>query len=458
MSGLGTTEQPARVAVVGSGPSGFYAAEALFNADPEIKVDVFDRLPAPFGLVRYGVAPDHGKIKNVTKVYEKTASNPAFSFFGNVEVGRDISFDELREYYDAVIFTSGAQTDRQLGISGEDLPGSHPATEFVAWYNGHPDYTDFKFDLSHETAVVIGVGNVAVDVARILSKTVDELKNTDIAQHALDALAESNIKNVHLIGRRGPAQAKFTAQELKELGELGDCDLVMQDGALDLNPESRAELDDPKNKQAIKIYKLLSDFAGRPAGSKPKRLFLRFLESPVEIIGDDKINQVVLEKNQLTGEPGKQKSTGTGEKETLDCGILFRSVGYRGVQIPGVPFRDDWGIIPNEDGRVTEDGKPVAGVYTAGWIKRGPSGIIGTNKPCSIATVKHLVEDLPSLAPCPNRDSQAVLDLLAKKGVKVVNHEAWKKIDAAEVERGEANGKPREKFVKVDDMLGAAGL
>jgi ferredoxin--NADP+ reductase len=460
MSNLGTSEQPARVAIVGSGPSGFYAAEALFNSAPEVKVDMYDRLPAPFGLVRYGVAPDHGKIKNVTKVYEKTASNPAFSFFGNVEVGVDVAVEELRSYYDAIIFTSGAQSDRQLGIPGEDLAGSHPATEFVAWYNGHPDYTDCQFDLSHETAVVIGVGNVAVDVARILSKTVDELKNTDIARHALDALAESKIKDVHLIGRRGPAQAKFTAQELKEMGELGDCDLVMQAGALELNPESRAELDDPKNKQAIKIYKLLTDFTERPAGSKPKRLFLRFLESPVEIVGDDRISQVVLEKNELTGEPGRQKSTGTGEKETLDCGILFRSVGYRGIPIPGVPFRDDWGIIPNEDGRVTEtvDGPPVPGLYTAGWIKRGPSGIIGTNKPCSIATVKNLIADLPSITPCPNRDSRQLLELLAGKGVKVVDYDAWKKIDAAEVERGEAKGKPREKFVTVDDMLSAAGV
>jgi NADPH-dependent glutamate synthase beta subunit-like oxidoreductase len=220
MSNLGTIDMPARVAVVGSGPSGFYAAEALLGSETEVKVDMFDRLPAPYGLVRYGVAPDHGKIKNVTRVYEKTAARPGYSFYGNVEVGRDLSLEELRQYYDAVIFTSGAQTDRHLGIPGEDLPGSHPATEFVAWYNGHPDYTDYTFDLSNESAVVIGVGNVAVDVARILAKSVDELKTTDIAGHALDALAASKIKDIHLIGRRGPAQAKFTAQELKELGEL----------------------------------------------------------------------------------------------------------------------------------------------------------------------------------------------------------------------------------------------
>jgi len=458
MSDLGTSERPARVAVVGSGPSGFYATEALFNGEPQVLVDMYDRLPAPFGLVRYGVAPDHGKIKNVTKVYEKTASNPSFAFFGNVDVGVDVSLSELRKYYDAVIFASGAQTDRHLGIQGEDLPGSHPATEFVAWYNGHPDYTDYQFDLSHEAAVVIGVGNVAVDVARILAKSVDELKDTDIADHALDALAASKIKDVHLIGRRGPAQAKFTAQELKELGELGACDLVIEDSALELNPESQAELDDPKNKGAVKIYKLLTEFAQRASGAKDKRLFLHFLESPIEMVGDGRLNQVVLERNKLVGEPGSQKSTGTGETERLDCGVLFRSVGYRGTPIPEVPFRDDWGIIPNEDGRVTDGGKPVEGLYTAGWIKRGPSGIIGTNKPCSIATVANLVADLPTLSPCPNPDRESVRECLAQKGIKVVDYDAWKKIDTAEIERGATKGKPRDKFVTVDDMLAVAGL
>jgi ferredoxin--NADP+ reductase len=458
MSDLGTPETPARVAIVGSGPSGFYAAEALFAAQAEVDVDVFDKLPAPFGLVRYGVAPDHGKIKNVIKVYEKTAANPRFAFLGNVDVGNDVSVEELKRHYDAIIFTSGAQTDRHLGIPGEDLPGSHPATEFVAWYNGHPEYTDREFDLSHEAAVVIGVGNVAVDVARILAKSVDELAHTDIARHALDVLAQSNIRDVHLIGRRGPAQAKFTAQELKELGDLAICDLVMDESALELNPESRAELDDPKNKGAVKIYNLLRDFARRSAGQKTRRLYLHFLESPIELVGDGRLERVVLEQNTLTGQPGKQRSRGTGVTKDLDCGILFRSVGYRGVPIPGVPFRDDWGIIPNEGGRVTQDGSTVPGIYAAGWIKRGPSGIIGTNKPCSIETVKNFLADLSTLTPCPDRDRGAVRRLLADKSVTVVDYDAWRKIDAAEIERGKPEGKPREKFVTLDEMLAAAGL
>jgi ferredoxin--NADP+ reductase len=458
MSDLGSGELPARVAVIGSGPAGFYAAEALLGSEAEVEVDMYEKLPAPFGLVRYGVAPDHAKIKKVISTYEKTAARPGFSYLGNVKVGVDISADELRRYYDAVIFTTGAQTDRHLRIPGENLPGSHAATEFVAWYNGHPEYTECTFDLSHNTAVVIGVGNVAVDVARILAKSYDELKETDIAEHALDVLAESNIRDVHLIGRRGPAQAKFTAQELKELGELEVCDLIVDESALALNPESLAELADPANKSAAKIYKILTDFAARPPAGKERRLFLHFLKSPIELAGRERVERVVLEHNRLTGQPGAQRSTGTGVKEDLECGILFRSVGYRGVPIPGLPFRDDWGIVPNEAGRVTDNGKPVAGIYVAGWIKRGPSGIIGTNKPDSITTVKNLLADLPSLQPCSNRDPRAVRDFLSDRGVRVVDYAAWQRIDAAEVERGREKGKPREKFVTVEELLTAAGI
>jgi ferredoxin--NADP+ reductase len=299
---------------------------------------------------------------------------------------------------------------------------------------------------------------VAVDVARILAKSVDELKHTDITAQALEVLAESKIKDVHLIGRRGPAQAKFTAQELKELGELEVCDLVIEPAALELNPESRAELVDAKNKSQAKIYQILTEFAARPSGGKRRRLFLHFLKSPAELAGDGRLERVILERNRLTGEPGDQRSRGTGVKETLECGILFRSVGYRGVPIAGVPFRDDWAIIPNEGGRVTDGEITVPGLYVAGWIKRGPSGIIGTNKPCSIATVSNLLADLPTLPPCPRRDRKDVLDYLSGKGIKVVDYESWRKIDAAEMARGKEVGKPREKFVTVDEMLAIAGL
>jgi ferredoxin--NADP+ reductase len=446
-----------RVAVVGSGPAGFYAAEALFGVDARVLVDLYDRLPAPFGLVRYGVAPDHAKIKNVIKVYERTAQNPNFAFLGNVAVGDDISVDELRMFYDAIIFACGAETDRRLGIPGEDLPGSYTATEFVAWYNGHPDYQGRTFDLSHEVAVVIGQGNVAIDVARILSKTVDELKTTDITARALELLAESRVREIYMIGRRGPVQAAFTPQEIKEFGNLADCDPVVDAADLEVCGSSQVELKDTKNSQARKNYAALEDFAGRPEGAKSRRFIVRFFQSPIEIRGEGKVEEIVLEKNALIGEPFAQKAAGTGEKFTLPCGAFFRSVGYRGVAIPGVPFEDRKGIFPNRSGRILADGQPVRGMYAAGWIKRGPSGIIGTNKPDSIETAKNVIADLPSLEPCERPDRAAVFDFLVSKGVRVVNYDDWRRIDAAEIERGKRVGKPREKFVDVQEMIAACG-
>jgi len=451
---LGKDERPLRVAVIGSGPAGFYATEALLVAAHNVRVDLFDNLPAPFGLVRYGVAPDHPKIKNVIKVYERTASRPGFYFFGNVTVGRDISVTELRHYYDAVIFTNGAQTDRRLGIPGEDLSGSYTATEFVAWYNGHPDYLNHVFDLSHPVAVVIGQGNVAVDVARVLCKTVDELKHTDIAAHALEVLAESHIKEIHMIGRRGPAQAAFTPPEIKEFGDLEDCEPVVTPSDLELNPASLEELE--KNRQAKKNVNTLFEFSARKPGSKSRRFVVHFFESPIELIGDRRVERIRIEKNALSGEAGKQKARGTGETFELECGPFFRSVGYRGLAMDGVPFHKAWGVYPNEAGRITEDGKVVAGLYAAGWIKRGPSGVIGTNKPDAIETVKNVLADMSGLSPCESPDSDAVLALLVERGVQVVQYDDWLHIDAVEVERGEKVGKPREKLVTIEEMLQAA--
>jgi len=451
MSNLGLPERPLRVAVIG--PSGFYAAEELLLGKVKAKVDMFDRLPAPFGLVRYGVAPDHPKIKNVIKVFEKTAVHPDFSFFGNVKVGQDISFADLRDFYDAVIFTCGAQTDNKLGIPGEDLAGSYTATEFVAWYNGHPDYRNRTFDLSCEVAVVVGQGNVAMDVSRILCKNPEELKTTDIAQHALEVLAKSKVKEVHLIGRRGPAQAAFTPPELKEFGELPDCDPLVNAADLNVNPESQEELDNPNNAPKKKNFEIMKEYSGRPASGKSKKFVIHFCKSPKELKGNGHIEELILEKNKLSGPAGKQKAEGTGILEEIPCGILFRSVGYRGVPIPGVPFEEKRGVFPNLGGRITEGGQVVLGLYAAGWIKRGPSGVIGTNKPDSAETVNNLLADIPSLKPCTKPDSQAVLALLKGKGVKVVSFDDWKKIDAAEIANGQKNGKLREKFVKVEEML-----
>ena len=393
MSQLGTPDNPLLVAVVGSGPSGFYAVDALLKTDLEVRINMFERLPVPYGLVRSGVAPDHPKLKQAIKVYARLAEAGEFNYIGNVTAGRDISIDELRATHHALILTCGAETDRRLGIPGEDLPGSYTATEFVGWYNGHPDYRDRQFDLSHETAVIIGQGNVAADVSRILAKTVDELKHTDISKHALDVLAASKVKNIYVIGRRGPAQAKFTSKELKEFGALADCDPVIDADELALNPESEAELENTGNK---KIYDLFCGFADREA-VKDRRCIFTFLKSPREILGDGRVERLLIEKNTLSGEAFRQSARGSGETFSLDTGIVFRSIGYHGIPMPGVPFDESRGVFSNDKGRVTRDGAVERGLYTAGWIKRGPTGIIGTNKADSVETVGLLLEDLDGL-------------------------------------------------------------
>ncbi len=453
MSNLGTPELPLRVAIVGSGPSGFYAAEAVYKSGLHVEVDMFERLPCPYGLVRLGVAPDHDKIKSAIKVYEKIAARAGFRLWANVTIGRDLSVEELRAHFDAVIFAHGAETDRRLNIPGEDLPGSHTATEFVAWYNGHPDYCDRVFDLSHEDAVVIGQGNVAVDVCRILAKTTDELKRTDIAAYALDALAESAIRRIHMIGRRGPVQAKFTQLEVKELGRLAACDPVVQPRDMELDPLSAKEYDDPENKLARKIVPILDEFSKRPKSVKPRQLHFHFLKSPEAIEGRERVESIVLRHNRLTGEPSKLRAEATNETESLACGLVFRSVGYHGVALEGLPFDERAGIVPNDRGRVKDQGAVLNGIYVAGWIKRGPSGVIGTNKPDSAETVASLLADLPRISPAPNRTGESLERLLESRSVRVVTFPEWTRIDAAEIARGKAAGKPREKFTHIDEFL-----
>lgn len=452
------SSRPTRVAIIGSGPSGFYAADSLLKGSQEVLVDMFDRLPTPFGLVRGGVAPDHPKIKSVTRVYERTADNKDFSFFGNVHVGCDISIAELQDHYDAVIFSCGAETDRNLNIPGIELTGSHTATEFVGWYNGHPDYLNRSFDLTQEVVVVIGQGNVAVDVTRVLAKTVDELQNTDIAAHALDALSRSRVKEIHMIGRRGPIQAAFTNKEIRELGELDDCDIVFNDMSdFDLNVASQKELDDPSNIGANRNWKVLEELRTLKPSGRKRRIVIHFFQSPKQLSGHTQIESIELEINKLTGEAGGQWAEGTGTTTTMACGLFFRSVGYRGLEIEGVPFDNGRGVFPNDAGRITKDGVPIKGLYCSGWIKRGPSGVIGTNKADSAETVRSLLEDLPSLIACPSPNSQQVVDLLASRNVRVVSYDDWKQIDRAEVARGQLVGKPREKFTTVEEMLAVLG-
>lgn len=451
---LGSPTNPLRVAIVGSGPSGFYSAEALLKLPLTVCVDMIERLPVPFGLVRHGVAPDHPKLKVPAMVFDKIARSPGFRFLGNVAVGTDVSLERLSATHHAVIFASGAETDRRLNIPGEDLPGSHTATAFVGWYNGHPDHRDAQFDLRGEVAVVIGQGNVAIDVARILSKPIDELRKTDIAAHALEVLAESRVREVHLIGRRGPAQAKFTNKELRELGEIPGCSCAVSAADLTLNAASAAEIEDKTNFVAAKNVEILQPWAANDTASNTtgRRIVFHFLQAPVRIEGDSRVRRIVLERGRLTGEPFRQEAAGTGETSALSCDLVFRSIGYRGRPIPGVPFDETRGVIPNEAGRVAGN----AGTYVAGWIKRGPSGIIGTNRADAVATVQSLQADLGRLDPSPKPGAAGLFDNSERPRPTVVDYADWLRIDTEEQRRGALADKPREKFTRVADMLACA--
>ena len=457
---IGTPEHPLRVAIVGSGPAGFYAAGQLLKAKshPDLcaQVDMFDRLPTPWGLVRAGVAPDHPNIKAVSRVYEKTAEHPEFRFYGNVELGRDLSHDDLTSRYHAVIYAVGAQTDRRMGIPGEDLPGSWAATELVAWYNGHPDYRDLEFDLSAERAVVVGNGNVAADVARMLALTREELAQTDVADHALEVMAESNVREIVVLGRRGPAQAAFTNPELLELGDMTDADVFVDPGDAELDPLSKAFIEsEAAHTTAKKNVEILSGYAQREPLGKRRRIVLRFLVSPVEILGSERVEGIRFVHNDLVeGEDGALRARATELSEELDCGLVFRSIGYRGTRVPGVPFDEKRCVIPNENGRILDR----TGEYAVGWIKRGPTGIIGTNKRDAQETVNALLEDLDSDrlgAPSdPDRDS---LDaLVAERQPDAVSYAGWQAVDRVEREAGEPHGRPRVKLCSFEELLEAA--
>ena len=446
-----------RVAVVGSGPAAFYASAALLaSEEPRVEVDMIERLPTPWGLVRLGVAPDHPQLKTVSRAFEKIAARAGFRFFGNVEVGRDVTHEELASLYDAVVYAVGSQTDRRLGIPGEDLPGSWAATEFVAWYNGHPDFQHLEFDLSHERALVIGNGNVALDVARMLALTREELAPTDTTDAAIDAIVSSGIREIVVLGRRGPVQAAWTSTELGELGELAGADVVVDPTELDLDPVSEAELEAASNvvKRNVEI---LREFASRDQEGKPRVLQLRFCSSPVAILGEERVEGVEFVHNRLESDGrGSVRAVATDERDVIPCGIVFRSVGYRGVGVSGVPFDEPAGTMPNAEGRVLDEGgAPVRGLYCAGWIKRGPTGVIGTNKKDATETVELLLEDARA-GRLPERSDQCVDDLLTARGVPIVTYQGWEAIDAVETSRGAEHGRPRIKLVTRDELLQAA--
>ncbi|OLT10111.1 NADP oxidoreductase [Actinomadura sp. CNU-125] len=416
---------PVRVAVIGSGPAGVYAAEALVKQGEDVRVDVFDRLPTPYGLVRYGVAPDHTSIKSIARYLQRVLEDPAVRFFGCVELGRDITRADLLGCYDAVVYATGAMVDRHLAVPGENLPGSVAATDFVNWYCGHPDAADHQFDLSVDEVAVIGVGNVAVDVVRILAKTSDELRSTDVPEQVIEALSKSRVRRVHMIGRRGPAQAKFTTKEARELGELPNAGIHVDPADMDLDPAS-AELAESDRKVRGNI-KVLNTWTAEPA-DRPRQIDVRFWRAPSEIIGTDRVEGLRLEKTALD-ENGRV--TGTGEYETLPVGMVLRSVGYQSVPLDGVPFDERSYVVPNEGGRILgPDGARVPREYVTGWIKRGPSGVVGTNKSDAAETVRNLLADLPADRKPPEH---TVEELLESRGLPVVTYADWLNLDAAEI-------------------------
>lgn len=446
-----------RVAIVGSGPSGFYAAETLLRAGVCLSVDVFEKLPVPYGLVRSGVAPDHQKLKQVEHVFEAIAAAPEFNFIGNVDVGKDLGVDELRENYHAVIIACGAQTGRPLGIPGEDLGGCYTATEFVSWYNGHVDYQYLDIDLSCETAVVVGQGNVAADVARILAKEPPDLQASDITNSALKVLASSKVRNIVILGRRGMAQAKFTGKELKELGSLDACSVRVSDADLMLNNASQYELKQRDNRQANKNYELLKSFSSDVFIEKAKVCHFQFLSSPVRIEGDERVNRVIVERNFLVGEPFNQVAMGTGELSSVSAGLVISCVGYRGLPIAGVPFDEKRGVVSNVGGRVSDEAGHIPGLYVTDWIKRGPTGIIGTNRADSEETVSALLEDIKGKNVKAKRGLDAIYPMLDARQIRHVSFDGWQMINSSEKEKGRNAGKPREKILCVEEMLGLVG-
>ena len=451
-----------RVAIVGAGPAGAFAAARLLATNPVVEIDLYDRLPTPWGLLRAGVAPDHQEIKRLEDTFDRDTLARGCRFLGNVEVGVHISHGELMRHYNAVVYATGAQSDKSLGIPGEDLPGSWAATEFVAWYNGHPDYRELEFDLSGQRAVVIGNGNVAADVTRMLTLGARELERTDIADHALDALRASGIEEVIVLGRRGPAQAAFTSAELRELGRMPGVELRIGRDEVELDPESARWLTERGTFTARKNVQLLREFASAPARTDAsRRIELRFLRSPVAIRGDGRVQAIDIRPNRIVrAADGSLKAEAVDESpETIDCGLVLRSVGYRAVPLPDVPFDERYFVLPNERGRVLDaDGEPLPGVYAVGWIKRGPTGILGTNKRDAAETIDCLVGDLRAgELPGPEAPERDRLDaLLAERQPQLVTAEGWRAIDADELRRGKEQQRPRVKLASRDELLSVA--
>lgn len=427
------------VAIIGSGPSGFYTADALLKSDRDVHVDIIERLPTPFGLIRGGVAPDHQTTKKVARTYEKTALTDQVAYFGNVEVGKDVSIDELREIYDAVVLAIGAPRDRKLGIPGEDKKGVFGSADFVGWYNGHPDFTDLNPNLDTRNVAVIGNGNVAIDIARVLVKTTHEMSETDIAHHSAEAIEESPITDVYMFGRRGPVEAKFTNVELREMGKLDNCVPIIDPAQLP--DEVTGDMSDRDRRLKERNLATLREFLEVDPAGKDKQVHFAFYAAPVEVLGEDEVEGLRLERTKV--ENGR--AVGTGEFFEIECKLVIAAIGYYSAPIDGVPFDIDKGIVVHDDGRVGN------GVYAVGWIKRGPTGVIGSNKPDGDTAARQIIEDVGAGGK-PGRES--LKSLLDERNVRYLSYADWQAIDEAE-QAAARPGAPRRKFVNITDMLDA---
>ncbi len=445
--------RPCRVAIIGSGPGGCFTAEALLKSNQSFVIDIIEQLPFPFGLIRYGVAPDHQHTKKVGDRFNDMLAAKSVGYIGNVKVGGELEVRELIQYYDLLVFANGGRESNPLEIPGSQLPGCYSASDFIAWINGHPHYCHSDFNLSHETAIIIGNGNVALDAARLLAKTPDALRLTDIPEKVLHVLTRSRIKTIYIIGRRGPAQTGFSTKELRELSEVADCELEVVPDDMILNAASQTELTVRENYRHQQNHTFLSTVSqSQITGKKNRRIILRFLRQPQAITGVERVNSIVLEKNILSGDPGQQRATGTGELEELPCGMIFAAIGQHGAPIANVPFANDLGIIPNDCGRVLKNDIPIPGWYVSGWSKTGAKGLIGTNKRESLLTVESILSDLAAIPACAIPDSAALVQSLRNRGITVIQAEDWLAIDKAERERGSKLGKPREKFCSVGEI------
>ncbi|WP_063046224.1 4Fe-4S binding protein [Nocardia pseudovaccinii] len=444
-----------RVAIVGTGPAACYAAENLLSRG-NVEIEMFDRLPAPWGLARYGVAPDHSETRGVTEMFASAFKRDAVRFHLNVEVGKDISHAELLQHCHAVIYAVGASAERRLDVPGEDLPGCISATEFVAWYNGHPDFADHEFDFSGERAVIVGNGNVALDVARVLTADPDQLATTDIADHAIEALRHSNIREVVLLGRRGLADAAFSGPEFLALGHLPDTDIVIH--PVDIDDSVRTALDDPATDPALRLkLDLAADYARRDQPGS-KRIVFRFLASPTAVVGTDKVTGIECVRNDLRPGPNGPVPVPSSEIDTLPASLVLRAIGYRGKPVPDIPFDEAVGVIPNEHGRVIDrSGTPTPATYVTGWIKRGPRGVIGSNRRDAQETATALVDDfLSGQLTAPEHDREALAALLIDRCPDLVDRDGWTTIDRAEKAAGAAAGRPRVKFTRVAELVESA--